>query len=61
MGCFIFKLNQLGKQDILLIDIEKAFDKIWHKGLLYKLSKFGIPDYLGHWIENYLANRTYKT
>lgn len=43
----------------IFIDIEKAFDRIWHKGLLYKLSNLGLPSYLGAWIKNYLLERTF--
>jgi Reverse transcriptase (RNA-dependent DNA polymerase) len=35
----------------IFIDIERAFDKIWHKGLIWLLFKhLCIPAYLGKWI-----------
>jgi hypothetical protein len=39
------------KKDVLIVfcDISKAFDKVWHKGLLYKLRKFGIYGSLLQW------------
>ena len=42
---------------IVFLDISKAFDKVWHKGLLYKLQQFGIQGCWLKWFENYLSNR----
>lgn len=39
------------------IDIKKAFDSVWTKGLLYKLHKKNTPTYLIHIIKAYLENR----
>ena len=44
----------------ILIDIEMAFDRVWHNGLLYKLDRDGIPNYLGKWIRDYLAGRSFQ-
>ena len=41
----------------LFLDISKAFDKVWHDGLLYKLNKNGISRSLLKLFENYLHNR----
>jgi len=41
----------------IFIDIEKAFDKVWHKGLLYELEQHKIPSYLGKWLKSYLTGR----
>ena len=41
----------------ILFDISKAFDKVWHRGLLRKLQAIGIRGTLLHWFENYLAER----
>ncbi len=38
-------------------DISKAFDRVWHRGLITKLSSFGICDSLLNWIISYLSNR----
>ena len=48
------------KTGAIFIDIEKAFDNVWHTGLLYKLNKYSIPNYLGHWLKDYLTNRTFQ-
>ena len=38
-------------------DISKAFDRVWHKGLIYKLRLFGILHQISNWVENYLLDR----
>lgn len=43
----------------IFLDIEKAFDKVWHDGLIYKLHLVGIPIYLINIIQNFLSNRTF--
>jgi hypothetical protein len=51
---------QLDNDDEILavfLDLSKAFDKVWHKGLLYKLKRIGITGKLLAWIESYLSNR----
>ena len=45
---------------IVFCDISKAFDRIWHKGLLYKLKEHVISDSLLTWLSNYLKNRKKK-
>ena len=42
---------------IVFADISKAFDRVWHKGLLFKLKQLGINGSLLCWISNYLENR----
>ena len=42
---------------IVYLDIAKAFDRVWHKGLLLKLNKFGIGGKLLKWFSDYLSNR----
>ena len=37
--------------------ISKAFDRVWHKDLLYKLSSVGISRSLLQWFTDYLDNR----
>ena len=39
----------------IFLDISKAFDKVWHKGLIYKLKSYGISGNLLKLIENYLT------
>ena len=41
----------------VFLDISKAFDKVWHEGLLYKLKSMGISGELYNLLENYLSDR----
>ena len=34
----------------ILCDVSKAFDRVWHKGSLYKLKHNGIDDTLLQWL-----------
>ena len=38
-------------------DVSKAFDRVWHKGLLFKLKSIGVSDSLLLWFSDYLAER----
>lgn len=41
---------------VVIFYISKAFDKVWHNGLLYKLSNLGIRGNLLKWFHSYLHN-----
>lgn len=45
---------------MLAIDVEKAFDRVWHKGLLFKLIKKEVPGYLIKILNSFLSNRIFK-
>ena len=38
-------------------DISKAFDRVWHSGLLYKLQVAGVTGEVLDWFKSYLLNR----
>lgn len=42
----------------LFLDINKAFDTVWHKGLLYKLFLAGCSSYMLKLIRSFLENRS---
>ncbi|PJE78081.1 hypothetical protein CI610_02987 [invertebrate metagenome] len=42
---------------LIFCDFSKAFDRVWHKGLLHKLNNYGISGPLLRWITSYLSNR----
>ena len=41
---------------VVFCDISKAFDRVWHKGLLHKLACMGISSSLFQWLQSYLSN-----
>ena len=41
----------------VFLDISKAFDRVWHEGLLYKLKSYGISGPLLILIKSFLTNR----
>lgn len=42
---------------MVFCDLSKAFDRVWHKGLIYM---YGISGNMLDWFESYLSNRTQK-
>jgi hypothetical protein len=52
--------QQLDNQNeiiLIFMDISKAFDRVWHEGLIHKLKESGIEGNLLSWLESYLSNR----
>ena len=45
---------------MVFLDVSKAFDRVWHKGLIFKLKQFGIEGELLEWISDYLSGRKQK-
>ncbi|MCG8077783.1 MAG: reverse transcriptase family protein, partial [Candidatus Thiodiazotropha taylori] len=41
-------------------DISKAFDRVWHKGLLHKLQGIGCSGNTLRWFSSYLSNRKHR-
>ena len=41
----------------VFLDISKAFDKVWHEGLIFKLEQNGISGSLLNLFKNYLQKR----
>ena len=42
---------------MVFCDISKAFDRVWHKGLIFKLKQNGFDGNFLHWLASYLADR----
>lgn len=50
--------NKNIQTDLIIMDFAKAFDKVSHKHLLYKLNYYGINGNIHNWISAFLSNRT---
>ncbi len=44
--------------DLIIMDFAKAFDKVSHSKLIYKLNFYGIQGNTNDWIRSFLSNRT---
>ncbi|GFV51029.1 probable RNA-directed DNA polymerase from transposon X-element [Trichonephila clavipes] len=44
----------------LFLDVEKAFDRLWHNGLIYKMINLHYPDYIIHTLADFLNDRTFQ-
>ena len=54
----IYEALEMGKKvRMVFLDFGKAFDKVWHKGLLYKLRSLGVKGPLLSWFCSYLSDR----
>ncbi|KAF2345057.1 Reverse transcriptase domain [Trinorchestia longiramus] len=51
-------LNQRHTIDVILRDVSKAFDKVWHTGLKYKLSQLNLHPLFTKILANFLSDRT---
>ena len=49
--------NRSGASQAVSLDISKAFDRVWHAGLLYKLNSYGISGQIFGLISSFLSNR----
>ena len=50
-------LTGLGLLKLWQLDIFKAFDRVWHAGLLHKLKSYGISVQIFGLISSFLSNR----
>ena len=60
MDCIIDIIDQGDPVDIFYFDFKKAFDRVPHKRLLYKLESLGIKGKVLNIIRNFLTGRTFR-
>ena len=54
----IYKALEAGKEvTMVFLDVSKAFDRVWHSGLLHKLRCLGVEGDLFDWMCDYLNDR----
>ena len=49
--------NRSGATQAVALDISKAFDRVWHAGLLHNLKSYGISGQIFGLISSFLSNR----
>ena len=54
---FCQALSKKGEVRVVFLDISKAFDRVWHRELIFKLSQTGVSGGLLNWFLNYLHDR----
>ena len=54
------ELNSKREVDVAILDFSKAFDKVPHQRLFYKLSHYGITGSLLKWVESFLTGRSQR-
>ena len=56
--CLANSLNNREEARIVCLDNSRAFDRVWHPGLLEKLSALGFSGALHAWLTDYLKDRS---
>lgn len=52
-------LNSKKSTGMLMLDVEKAFDRVWHNGLIFKLISLLFPTYLISMVKEFLTMRKF--
>ena len=61
----LFRLSQTIRESFIrgehvivaFLDVEKAFDNVWHNGLRYKIYQLDLPTKLCRWLSDFLVGR----
>ncbi|XP_058827710.1 uncharacterized protein LOC131687641 [Topomyia yanbarensis] len=46
--------------DIAILDVAKAYNTVWRHGVLQQLANWRITGNMGHFLSDYLSNRTFR-
>ena len=49
-----------GEIKVVALDISKAFDRVWHQGLISKLKSYGVGNTFIRWLSDFLCNRSIR-
>ena len=52
--------NRSGATQAVALDISKAFDRVWHAGLLHKLKSYEIRGQIFGLLSSFLSNRQFQ-
>ena len=58
--CLANSLNNREEARVVCLHISRAFDRVWHPGLLEKISALGFTGTLHAWLTDYLKDRSLK-
>ena len=56
----VWAFNKSGNNQAVALDIFKAFDRVWHSGLLHKVNSYGISGQMFGLISSFLSNRRFQ-
>ena len=51
------KMDEKMITKLIFLDVSKAFDKVWHRGLIHKMERLGIRGQLLEFFKDYLSDR----
>jgi len=44
----------------VMLDLEKAFDLVWHRGLIFKMRRMGLSGNILNFVTDFLSNRSIR-
>ena len=56
-NCILYSLEKKEISCVVFCDFSKAFDKVWHEGLIHKIKSYGVDSNILNWFSSYLQGR----